>query len=215
MIRQTCVLFVLLLASGADSNDSELRLSAVTWNVNGAAKFDTSFPDREYVGDFDVILLQETYVLSPENGLDLPGFIPFHTLGKTTGHKPHWGLSTLLKIESFVGGALLRIPSPYDWIQITRWRPPSDKGILLINIYVPVHTKGFVRADIDSALDFLGQLRADFPADSLILGGDFNVDHWRLSDQRRNGDVIQHKTRYIKFFKDYRCFCASFTGDTL
>ncbi len=172
-----------------------LDLKCVSWNVNGAAKFSALTPELRYLEQFDVVLLQETFTTSPENGLDLAGFIPFHVMGRVTGGCPSWGLSTLLKIDTFVGGTLKPVRSPMDWIQVTRWRTESDRGILFINIYVAVHTAGFTVSDTRAALDFFDSLRADFPADCVLMGGDMNADSWRLVDQRNSGVPISHKAR--------------------
>ncbi len=189
---------------------TSVSFKCVSWNVNGISKFTALTPELGYLEKFDVVFLQETYTTSPENGLVLDGFIPFHVLARPTGRKPYWGLSTLVKINAFVGGTLRPIQSPLDWLQVTRWSCPSDRGALLINIYVAVHTAGFDVMDTRAAIDFLRCLRTDFPADSLLMGGDLNVDIWRLAEQRRQGVTIPHKARYnymISFFD----FCFLFS----
>jgi endonuclease/exonuclease/phosphatase (EEP) superfamily protein YafD len=163
--------------------------------VNGVAKFGPLTPELGYLERFDVILLQETYTTSPENGFELEGFIPYHTLARATRRKPSCGLSTLLKIETFVGGTLRSLPCPADWFQVIRWSKPSDQGILFVNVYLAVHTAGFDVSDARLAVTFLTSLRSDFPGDSVILGGDLNYDPWRTQEQRNSGIPISTKTR--------------------
>jgi hypothetical protein len=164
------------------------------------SKFNTVTPELRYLERFDVIFAQETYTTSPENGFDLEGYIPYHVLARQTTRKPSWGLSTLVKISTFVGGTLSPIPSPLDWLQVTRWKWPNDRGVLLINAYVAVHTAGFDVNEVRAAVSFLQCLRSDFPADKAILGGDLNVDIWRLREHRLQGVSIPTKTRLAESF---------------
>jgi hypothetical protein len=202
MSRSTrCLFFVALCLIGisrlqATPTVSKLLLKCISWNVNGVPKFGAMTPEVRYLEGFHVIFLQETFTTSPENGFELHGYIPYHVLGQLTGGRPSWGLTTLLKINSFVGGSLKPIPSPFDWLQVTRWRRPSDRGILLVNIYVAVYTRGFDFPDARAATEYLSCLRSDYPGDSLLLGGDLNVDTWRLQSQRSSGLTIPKKIRY-------------------
>ncbi len=181
-------------------NESAISLNCLSWNVNGVAKFTALTPELGYLESFDVVLLQETFTTSPENGCELFGFIPFHTLARRTKRRPSCGLTTLLKIDSFAGGTLRSMPSPLDWLQVTRWRRPSDRGILFVNAYVAVHTTGFEVADVRSAISYLETIQADFPSDSLILGGDLNYDPWRTVEHRAAKIQIPQKTRYLNIF---------------
>jgi exonuclease III len=185
-----------VVAANAVNSSDTLELRCVSWNINGAQKFTSLTPELSYMENFDVILLQETFTLSPENGLDLIGYIPYHVLGRLTGGRPSWGLSTLLRIDSFTGGTLRPLPSPMDWLQVTRWRRPSDKGLLIINVYFAVYTDGFQQADSRTAIDFLTTLRSDYPGDGVIMGGDFNYDPWRTDEHRVARIPITSKTRY-------------------
>jgi hypothetical protein len=98
-----------------------------------------------------------------------------------------------------VGGVLCRIPSPADWILVSRWKWESDVGLLVVNIYFPIHTKGIGPADVDTAVTFLGSLRSDFPADRLLIGGDLNVDPWRICEQRASGQDVPSRVRFVFF----------------
>ncbi len=179
------------------SSHYDVELKCLSWNVNGVSKFSSLLPELRFLEEFDAVFLQETFTTSPENGFNLAGFIPYHAMGRVTGGCPSWGLTTLLRIDTFVGGTMKPLQSPLDWLQVTRWRSPSDRGILFVNIYVAVHTRGFDATDTSTALDFLASLRADYPADNLLMGGDFNADPWRLLEQRSAGQQISHKARYL------------------
>jgi hypothetical protein len=177
--------------------------------VNGVEKLRASTKDIEFLSAFDIIFLQETYSGSFETVLDIAGYIPHHQLGRPTPRRVYhhqWGVSTLLRIEAFVGGVIRRIPSPVDWLVASRWCPGTDVGLLMINIYLPAHSEGFSLVESQSALGFIESLRSDFPADGLVLGGDLNVDHWRVSEQRTNGLVISSSTRLVFLGKIFSLF---------
>jgi exonuclease III len=174
---------------------SSLLLKGVSWNVNGVQKLKTSEHDLKFMGSFDVVMLQETFSATRDATLDLHGYIPHHQLGR----RHQWGLTSLFRIEAFVGGSLLRLPCPFDWMVISRWRMPTDLGLLFVNVYLPTHTDGFGRSDVNTALSFLHTLRGDFPNDGFILSGDLNVDTWRLTRQRSEGRIIPNSARFVVF----------------
>jgi hypothetical protein len=105
-----------------------------------------------------------------------------------------------------VGGTLLRIPCPFEWIVVSRWKTQNDIGLLVANVYLPIHSEGFTRIEADHAFAFIASLRADFPADRFILGGDLNVDPWNLEAKRANGLQISTRSRLAtdKFAYDFR-----------
>jgi exonuclease III len=172
-----------------------LSLRCLSWNVNGVAKLKLKQHEMHLMLSHDVVLLQETFCSTRESVLDLPGFIPHHQLGR----RHQWGLSSFMRIEAFTGGTLHRVPCPFDWMVVSRWRRESDLGLVIVNIYLPVHTDGFGRSDAEAALVFLGTLRSDFPTDGFIMGGDLNVDLWRVQEHRLSGRQIPTSTRSGKF----------------
>jgi exonuclease III len=168
-----------------------IDLRGVSWNVNGVQKLKVANRDLQFLASFDIILLQETFSTTRDATLDLHGYIPHHQLGR----RHQWGLSSLFKIETFTGGTLHRIACPVEWLIVSRWRQSTDLGLIVVNAYVPTHTNGFTRTDTDCATIFLRSLLDDFPSDGFILGGDLNVDTWRVSTQRNEGRVISSRTR--------------------
>jgi hypothetical protein len=70
----------------------------------------------------------------------------------------------------------------------------------LINTYLPAHSDGFSRQEMNSALAFIDSLRLDFPGDSFLMGGDLNVDKWRTTEQRARGQTITTRTRLAETF---------------
>jgi hypothetical protein len=94
---------------------------------------------------------------------------------------------------------MCRVHSPFEWLMISRWRTETNLGLIIINIYHPIHTSGFDHLESQSALDFIGALRSDFPGDAFIMGGDLNVDRWRVDDQRRAGLTITTVQRLVEF----------------
>jgi exonuclease III len=191
--------FGLLLLFGVVYLSSAVPSSfkCVTWNVNGAAKLNTQDNERKFLAGFDVVFLQETYSGSSDAVFNLDGYIPHHQLGRPTLRRFQWGVSTLMRIEAFVGGVICRIPCPVDWMVVSRWRTESDLGLLLVNVYHPVHSDGFDVLESQTALAFLSTLRDDFPGDGFILGGDLNIDRWRIQEQRASGQTISTNTRLV------------------
>jgi exonuclease III len=182
-----------LLATFLISSVTPVPFSGVSWNVNGVQKLKVRNYDLKFLSSFDVVLLQETFSATRDATLDLHGFIPHHQLGR----RHQWGLTSLFRIDAFAGGSLHRLPCPFDWLVVSRWRTSSDQGLLVLNTYLPVHSDGFCRTDADAALVFIRSLREDFPADGLIMSGDFNVDTWRVAEQRAAGRVIPARTRSV------------------
>jgi exonuclease III len=163
----------------------EIRLTVVSWNVNGASKFAYLPAEREFLREHDVVFLQETY--SRENSLlDLSDFRSHHSLARqSTGPKPFWGLSTFFRTSSFVHGYIKREYSPCDWILVSRWtRGSAQPGIVFLNIYVPIHTSGFTPGEVSILTQCVSDLVQQYPGDKFVLGGDFNLDQARFHSQR-------------------------------
>jgi exonuclease III len=192
-------LFLLLTASSCAGllSGAPHELKCVSWNVNGVAKLRCSIHEKKFLASFDVVFLQETYAGSFEDTLTLEGFIPHHQVGRPTTRRYQWGVSSYLRIDAFVGGIIRRLPTPMDWMVVSRWSQESDRGVVFVNIYLPVHSDGFGSNEVQSALAFLNSLRSDYPADGFILGGDFNVDRWRTSEQRSSGVTIPTTVRLV------------------
>ncbi len=168
-------------------------LRGISWNVNGVSKLKLKNHELSFLASFDIVLLQETFSTTREETLELHGFIPHHQLGR----RHQWGLTSLLRINAFVGGTLHRVPCPFDWMIVSRWRRTLDIGLVIINVYVPVHTAGFGRTDAEAASEFIRTLLNDFPSDGVLIGGDLNVDRWRVIMQRQQGRPIATSTRFV------------------
>jgi hypothetical protein len=63
---------------GGMPGSNTVDFQCLSWNINGAPKFTSLTPELHFMETFDVILLQDTFTLSPENGFDLIGYIPYH-----------------------------------------------------------------------------------------------------------------------------------------
>ncbi len=165
----------------------EWPFKALSWNLNGAAKFRALFPERQYLESFDIVLLQETFSTDDGAALELDGFIAFHSPARITGGRPQWGMTSLIKLPSIIGGRLYPLPVPSEWMLACRWVRPSVLGVLIVNLYIPIHSKSanITTQDISQLTTFFRDLALSFPGDTMICGGDFNVDRWRLSDPRK------------------------------
>jgi exonuclease III len=118
------------------------RFKCVTWNVNGVQKLRGDRSVLDFLGRFDIVLLQETYSGTNEDVLSLEGFIPHHQLARPSTRRAKWGVSTFFRINSFVGGVIRRIPSPVDWMAVSRWQHSSDVGLIVVNVYHAIYSEG-------------------------------------------------------------------------
>ncbi len=176
----------------------EIKLSVVSWNVNGAAKFSYLPAEREFLRSHDVVFLQETF--SRENTLlDLAGFCSHHVMARrSTGTKTFWGLSTFLKTSKFVDGYIKREFSPCDWILISRWmRGAARPGIIFFNVYIPVHTNGFTPGEVSTLTQCAMDMLQRFPGDKFVFGGDFNLDRLRFHSQRFKPPALKYVRRLL------------------
>jgi exonuclease III len=191
------VLLAFLALVISKTGGSPPRFKCVTWNVNGVEKIRCDRNVLTFLAGFDIVLLQETYSATNEDVLSLAGFIPHHQLARPTTRRAVWGVTTFFRIDSFVGGIIRRIPSPVDWMIVSRWQHTSDVGLIVVNIYHAIHSDGFSQSDTQTALAFLVSLQNDFPADGFLMGGDLNVDRWRVEDQRSSGITIPTSIRLV------------------
>ncbi len=195
-----------LLRDGWAAPTVQWPCNALTWNVNGASKFRNLHPEQQYLASFDVVFLQETFSTDDVLPYELDGFIAYHTPARYTTRRPQWGMTTLLKITSFVGGRLCMLPTPCEWIQSCRWARPSGLGVIFLNVYVPVHTRGTTVTDIGHLATLFEDLAVSFPGDVILCGGDLNVDRWRLAEQVADGRPPSSLVRYFLLEDVYLLF---------
>jgi hypothetical protein len=109
-------LLLLAFVLGIDPlSSSPLNLSLISWNVNGAAKFRSYYPELRYLSTFDVIFLQETFTVDDRPSLDFNGYITFHTPARA---RHQWGLTSFFRVSAFTGGSIRSIHCPCDWMQV-------------------------------------------------------------------------------------------------
>ncbi len=135
------VILFILSSRGSSQPDSERSLRIVTWNVNGVRKFSHLPAIVSFIADHDLVLLQETFSYKDEELFELRGFLGHHARAlPVDGSRNMWGLSTLFRTRSFSDGFLERISSPCDWVLVSRWRQPGQPGLMVLNIYAPLHS---------------------------------------------------------------------------
>jgi exonuclease III len=187
------LIFVFALTSAVN-----VRLSIVSWNVNGVSKFGYLPKERDFVREHDVVFLQETFS-RPDTVLDLAGFRSHHALARcSTGPKNFWGLSTFFKRATFVEGFIKREFAPCDWILISRWmRGGGQPGIIFFNIYIPAHTSGIAPGEVFTLTTCVNDMLLRYPGDKFILGGDFNLDQLRFHGQRFKPPMLKLVFGYV------------------
>ena len=162
-------------------------IHVTSWNVNGLRKVITAlsigviFPFLVHV-----FLAQETFAVNTKLKPPLiPGFVGFHldAIKATWGRgRASSGLSSFFSEALFAHGKLKQEPLPLTWVLPVTWILTSGSGLVFINLYVPLYTRGFDSTDINLFERFVRSLRQELPNDNFILGGDFNLDRFpRLS----------------------------------
>ena len=53
------------------------------------------------------------------------------------------------------------------------------RGVVFINAYIPLHSSDFTDVDLELFMDFMVEIRPDFPGDESIVMGDMNVNRFR------------------------------------
>jgi exonuclease III len=116
-------------------------LRVLSWNVNGVKKF-ANFPaEQTFIAQHDVVLLQETFSRDDKDLFELRGFLGHHARAIPTDRRNRWGQSTLFRTSTFADGFLERLPSPCDWLLLSRWRQPGCAGLIVMNVYIPLHSR--------------------------------------------------------------------------
>jgi exonuclease III len=187
-------------------------ISGISWNINGVRKLKALTRSSSILNEADFVFLQETFSTSDERCFRLQGFVGHHLLASTGGRgRPSWGLTTLFKITSFATAPLRRVFSPMDWAIVSRWGRTHSRGILFVNTYLPLHTARTSEADLLLFETLVHDLRCQFPADVVILGGDFNFDPWRTQIHRAAGIALTPMTRlgWRQQISLNECFCLS------
>jgi hypothetical protein len=134
----------LLLLAGAPVARSygERELSVLTWNVNGVKKFQSLPAEQSFFAQHDVILLQETFAYDDNDLFELVGYLGHHARAIPTDHGRNiWGQTTLFRTTSFADGFLEKLYSPCDWVLVSRWRQEGVPGLIVMNVYVPLHSR--------------------------------------------------------------------------
>jgi hypothetical protein len=84
-----------------------------------------------------------------------------------------------------------------DWILVTRWAKPLLPGLLFINVYVPLHS-GATNDDLNHLPNTVRELQRSYPGDTIVMGGDFNLDPWRCQERRAAQVPMTPQTRYLE-----------------
>jgi exonuclease III len=157
--------------------------SLVSLNICGLSKLAINTTSREWLLDHDIIPLQETLHLPQTLGFE--GFSIIDEPAKEyQGPGPCFKRSGGLAIlfgNKWLGTAKIEVVF-CDWSTLAvRVMPQIGNALLVVNVYVPLHSSGrpdHLDAVIQSTLD---SLTAQYAGDSIILCGDWNGDIFRLN----------------------------------
>jgi exonuclease III len=188
------MLGLLLLFSLAAAAPDDRVLSIVTWNVNGVRKFDYLPNEIAFLRSHDIVLLQETFTRDDAEFLELRDFSSHHARalpGQSEDRRNIWGLSSFFRVESFCDGYWEQLYSPMDWLICSRWKSPSNSGLIVLNAYIPLHTRGIKPDDVQMLLSTFEDLLSTFPGDSFVVAGDFNVDRDKLCSSASRPSATQ------------------------
>lgn len=158
----------------------KMEWKLASWNVNGSRKL-VNFPRvTAFLASLSVIFLQETFEVGGSETFSPPGYIRFAHDALETGGRPSRGSSSLFLQSKFANGSFVSLDLGKDWLLLTRWVPEGwSSGFLFLNVYFPRYSGDFVNSDADFLFEAISDLRADFPGDTMIIGGDFNFDFHR------------------------------------
>jgi exonuclease III len=135
------LLFVLNILYCTRVLSVDRELSIVSWNVNGVRKLSYLPSVVKFIQGHDVILLQETFAYDDKELFELQGFLSHHGRALPGTRRNLWGLSTLFRTRAFADGFLEKIDSAMEWVLVSRWRQPGLPGLLIVNIYAPLHSR--------------------------------------------------------------------------
>ncbi len=169
-----------------------MKLSACSWNVNGIRKLKNIFSrPRQTVRDPDIICLQETWATTELEQLSVSDYVAFHAPAlPSNGPRGVGGVSTYFKIDSFVAGCLVKLPSPVWWALTVRWEVENGPGLVVINVYAAMHTAGVQPKDFETLFDFVNDMRCSHGADEVIVLGDLNSDRFRRRNPVRREEQL-------------------------
>jgi hypothetical protein len=115
--------------------------------------------------------------------LELHGFTSHHARalpGQSEDRRNIWGLSSFFRVDKFSDGYWEHLYSPLDWVICSRWKSPSSSGMIVVNAYIPLHTRGIKAEDVSTLQSTFEDLLLTFPGDAFVVAGDFNVDRAKL-----------------------------------
>lgn len=177
--------YILFVVGATSHGPGDREISVVTWNVNGVKKFRHLPHEVSFLGSHDIVLLQETFAKDDVELFELRGYYSHHTRAlPRPGCRNVWGLSSFFRTLVFADGFWVKIFSPADWILVSRWKPSHQAGIVVVNVYVPVHTAGFAAYDIQILRSTVEDLVTTYPGDFFIICGDFNFDRFESNSLR-------------------------------
>lgn len=179
--------------------------SLVSLNICGLSKLAINTTSREWLLDHDIIALQETLHLPQTLGFE--GFSVVDEPAKECqGPGPCFKRSggiALLFANKWLGTAKIEVVFR-DWSTLAvRVIPQEGNTLLIVNVYVPLHSSGrpdHLDAVIQSRLD---SLTAEYAGDSVILCGDWNGDIFRLNKGVYHSWI---HVFFVVFRSDYRYY---------
>jgi exonuclease III len=163
-----------------------MTTSLVSLNICGLSKLAINTSSREWLLSHDIVALQETLHLPQTLGFE--GFSIVDEPAKepqSSGpcYKRSGGIAILFA-NTWLGTAKLEVVFR-DWSTLAvRVIPQDGKALLVVNVYVPLHSAGrpdHLDAVIKSRID---ALTTQYANDATILCGDWNGDIFRLNQGR-------------------------------
>ncbi len=148
-----------------------MDISLVSWNLCGLGKL-SRWPDSaSWLCDHDVIFIQEslqvtkTFHFEDSTRFDFPAV---HT-GGVRGARG--GLIISLRNRRFGNSKVSVLVEEEYALAILISFPASDTQLLLVNVYVPVHTTGFDAGIVTEIQNLLELLASTHPLASIVIAG--------------------------------------------
>jgi endonuclease/exonuclease/phosphatase (EEP) superfamily protein YafD len=166
-------------------------LQVVTYNINGIKTHKIELERFLAQDRVDILLLQETRLTTLDSQLKIGGYTLFNAPAKTENAHADRGLA--IGVRSNLHAYTISEVSTPGCLAV-RCTPTNKTSFIVVCVYVPVYKKGKGKghqhedwqeiptrsAVLENIRKSIQQLLRKFPAETIILGGDWNTETKRL-----------------------------------
>ena len=185
----------------------------MSWNIEGLAARLTEPGFLDYLYNFDICCLQETFTGADfDFDTKFDSHLIYHCPGiKLSRHGRRSG-GVLVIIRSALARYVTLVPCNHDNIVIIRLKDVICKDLLIINVYIPPADSPYykdkeVKNNILLLDDVLMDIIEEFPAAALLICGDLNA---RTSNWNVHGANVSGGAGGDDEAEEIECCCSSY-----